>query len=769
MISFSDFRLFFRNLFRNKLYTFITVFGFAVSLTFILLLSMYIQQELSVDDFQENKERIFRVTGENGATWGARVGDQLQSVFPEIEAYTRIYKSYGAYAEGMAGKKLPLRVLYADTTFWSMFTFPLIEGRRFAAPNEIVLSASFARKMFGEESPLGKALKIGTLPGYTVVGIMPDFSGNTHFDVCDIVADFTCLPDSWISQNSSASFALYLLEKPGCDLPSKIPVMLAQLKKDFWMYKDHYRKDLFLESLKEVYWSSFPTSFTHHNSPTFIGVLTAIVIVILILALINYNNLSVARVGFRAKESAIKKLLGSNNRVLFKQYITESVILCFIAFGFCCCLASVILPWFNDVLETHLVIGHHFTFSNFIRIWMVVGMIGVIAGLVPAWLITRFRPVEVMKGSFRKRTKSVYGKVLISFQYCMAIILMICTLTIWKQTNFMKNYDLGFTKDNLVWLENKVQAHQKEALRNELSRIPGIEEISYAYGTPLDGGDNNTITNYAGTGKLVSLQRFEVDEHFFGLFDLQVTPTGVAYNSQGVWLNEAAAKAIGTEALPQEIEFFDKKLPVLGVIKDFHIRNLNYQIGPLIVFPLKPELSFSKVLIKISSENQAVTFDQIKKTYTRFIEGIPFEAGFIDQTINSWYESNARTARLVGFFSIVAIVLSMMGILAMATYFIQQRVKEIGIRRVNGATIGEILRMLINGFIKWVVLAFVIACPIAWYLMNRWLQGFPYRTELCWWVFALAGSIAFVVALLMIGEQSVKVVCENPVKSLQKE
>ena len=175
------------------------------------------------------------------------------------------------------------------------------------------------------------------------------------------------------------------------------------------------------------------------------------------------------------------------------------------------------------------------------------------------------------------------------------------------------------------------------------------------------------------------------------------------------------------------------------------------------------------MLIKISSENQAATFDQIKKTYTRFIEGIPFESGFVDQTINSWYESNARTARLVGFFSIVAIVLSMMGILAMATYFIQQRVKEIGIRRVNGATVREILGMLISGFIKWVVLAFIVACPVACYLMNRWLQEFPYRTELSWWVFALAGSVAFAVALLMVGGQSVKVACENPVKSLQKE
>lgn len=769
MMYFSDFRLFFRSLFRNKLYTVITVFGFAVSLTFVLLLSMYIQQELSVDDFHENKERIFRMTGEEGATWGACVGDQLQSVFPEIEAYTRIYKSYSAYAEGRSGGKLPLRVLYVDTTFWNMFTFPLIEGRHFNARNEIVLSVSFARKIFGEESPLGKGLTIGRLSRYTVVGIMPDLSENTHFDPCDIVADFTCLPDNWISHNNSASFALYLLEKPGCDLSSKIPAMLTQLKKDFWMYKDHYRKDLFLESLKEVYWSTFSTSFTHHNSWTFIGVLTAIIVVILILALINYNNLSIARAGFRAKESAIKKLLGSNNKVLFRQYIIESMILCFIAFGFCCCLASVVLPWFNDILETHLVISRYFTFFNFMGLLIAMGIIGLIAGVGPAWLTSRFCPVEVMKGSFRKRTKNVYGKILISFQYCMAIILIICTLLIWKQTNFMKNYDLGFTKDNLVWLESKIQASQKEALRNELSRIPGVEKMSYAYGTPLDGGDNNTITDYAGTGKLVSLQRFEVDEHFFDLFDLQIIPTGVAYTPQGIWLNEAAAKAIGTEALPQEIMFFDEKLPVLGIIKNFHIRNLNYQMSPLIVFRLEPELSFSKVLIKISSENQAATFDQIKKTYTRFIEGIPFESGFVDQTINSWYESNARTARLVGFFSIVAIVLSMMGILAMATYFIQQRVKEIGIRRVNGATVREILGMLISGFIKWVVLAFIVACPVACYLMNRWLQEFPYRTELSWWVFALAGSVAFAVALLMVGGQSVKVACENPVKSLQKE
>lgn len=765
----SDFKVFVRSLLKNRLYSVITVMGFAASLTFVILLSMYIRQELSVDDFQMHKDRIFRMTGEDGATWGALVGGSIKESIPEVESYTRIYVDNNSYAVTPEGNKLVFKGMLTDTAFWRMFPFPLIDGRAFQTKKEVVLSRSFALKTFGKESPLGKDLNVNGQPGWTIVGVAEDFPYNTHFDRADVFLDFNNLNANWISTNQSSVFGTYLMGKPGTDLQAKIPVMLSVMKKDFWMYKDNYRKQLILEPLKEVYWSELYSYGTHSNSRMFVTVMIAIVGVILILAFINYNNLSVARAGFRAKESAIRKLLGSNNRALFRQYVTESVILCYAAFVVAIVLAMAVLPWFNDLLESHLIFRDYVTPLTVLLAIAAVGIIGLTAGLAPAWIITRFNPVEVVKGAFRKKSKGVYSKMLISFQYFVAIVLIICTLIVWKQTDFMRRYDLGFNKENVVWLDCKVSAKQQQALMNELHTIPGVKLISFAQGTPVDGGNNQTMTDYAHTGKQISFQQFSVDSNFFKMLDIKVTPSGAAYDPKGVWLNETAVKAIGAESMPQEFDYYGEKRPVLGVVKDFHINSLESEMDPVIIQPSDPDDWSWSVLVQIGPEDPAETFDRIKKSYSSFIDHQPFDSGFMDQTINAWYEDSARTARLVGYFSVLAIVLCMMGILAMATYFIQQRIKEIGIRRVNGATIREVLRMLMNSFMKWIALAFALACPVGWYVMNRWLQDFPYRTELSWWLFAGAGLTAFVVAGLMVGWQSIKAASSNPVKALKSE
>lgn len=769
MMNLSDLKVFVRSLLRNKLYSVITVFGFAVSLTFVILLSVYIRQELSVDQFHVNKDRVFRITSEDDAHWGALVSGQLKAVTPEIESCTRVYEGKGEFCVKPGGDKLNMNVLYIDTAFLEMFTFPLVEGQNFKASREVVVSRSFGRKMFGEDSPLGKDLNLGNTTGWTIVGVVEDFPENTQFDRCDVLLNFTALNAGWISTNNSAAFDVYLLEKEGADLCAKTEVMLEQLKKDFWMYQNNYRTTLTLEPLSEVYWSSAYGNGIHRNSRTFLTVLMAIVGVILLLALINYNNLSVARAGFRAKESAVKKLLGSNNGALFGQYVVESVALCYGAFAIACVLAVSVLPWFNSLLETHIVVSQHLTVSMVVAALFAVGVIGVISGLAPAWIITRFNPVEVVKGAFRKKTKGVYSKVLICFQYCVAITLIICTLVIWKQTGYMRNYKLGFDKENIVWLGNRINNNQKDALESEFKQIPGVQLVSFVAGSPLDGGNNNTMSDYGGTGKQISFQTFMVDSNFFDMLNIKVESIGAAYDNKGVWLNETALRAIGAEGVPAEFFFYETKCPVLGVVKDFHISDLTEELSPVIIRPLQPNSGFWQILVKIAPENPAGTFDRIKKVYSKFIDGVPFESGFMDQTINEWYKDNARTASIIGYFSVLSIILSMMGILAMATYFIQQRVKEVGLRRVNGATIRGIIEMLMGGFMKWIVLSFVLSCPIAYYVMNHWLQDFPYRIGISWWLFAVSGLFAFLVAGLMVGWQSYKAATTNPVESLKSE
>lgn len=332
----------------------------------------------------------------------------------------------------------------------------------------------------------------------------------------------------------------------------------------------------------------------------------------------------------------------------------------------------------------------------------------------------------------------------------------------------MRHYQLGFDQENVICIENSgVSGEQMEALRSEFEKIPEVVGVSFVCGTPVDGGNNNSFTY---KDRSLSFQDFRVDTAFFRLMGIEVKRNNVAMSAQGRWLNEAGVKALELDSMPTECNFDGQgSIPILGVVKDFHFRDLTQEVGPAYFRPLGEKEWPWSILVKVSAVDIGRAYKQVTNTYKEFTNGALTEAKFMDQTINQWYEGSERTGRLIGYFSGLAIVLSMMGILAMAAYFIQQRVKEIGIRRVNGATVAEVLRMLVNSFMKWIVLAFVLACPVAWYAMTNWLSGFAYRIDLSWWIFGLAGMFAALIALLIVGWQSVKAAMVNPVHSLKNE
>lgn len=772
----TDLKVFFRTLWRSKLYTCITVFGFAFSLTFVILLGAYIRQELSVDQFHVNKDRIFRAVNEDQSNFGTLIGSELQSKYPEIECYTRLSEN-SAFIENLQHEKINFNFLLVDSTFFRMFSFRLVEGNPeelLKIRNSVVLTRSYARKLFGkEEEAIGKGVDCDGRFKLLVCGIMEDMPENTHFNRCDGLLPFPFLADLWgypglLKDNGNSSFGLYFMAKPGTELQPKAALALKDFQKNYWLYARGYKKEFAFEPLTETYFSGKGGQGMHGNSKMLVTMLAAIALVILLLALINYNNLAVAQAGFRAKEAAVKKLLGTGNRHLFRQFILESEALCFISFGLAVVFSLLFQPVFNQLLNTHVSIGEQLTAGTFGIAVASVALLGLIAGLAPAFLITRFNPIDVVKGAFRKKTKGVYSKALISFQYMVVIALVICTTVIWKQTNFMRNYHLGFNKENIIHIQNNgVNGAQKAALRSEFARIPGVMGVSFVCGSPVDGG-NNMSFNYKD--RSLSFQEFKVDTAFFRLMGIKVKQNGVADSKQGMWLNEAGVKALELDSLTTECNLHGTgSVPILGIIKDFHFRDLTQQIGPAWFRPLTEEEWPWSILVKVEAADVGEVYRQVVGAYRQFIDGAPVEAGFMDQTINQWYESSERTGRLIGYFSALSIILSVMGILAMATYFIQQRVKEIGIRRVNGATVEEVLRMLVATFMKWIVIAFVLACPLAWYAMSGWLSGFAYRIGLSWWIFALSGGFAAIIALLIVGWQSTKAAMSNPVNSLKSE
>lgn len=763
---------FFKFLSNNKLYSTITISGFAISLMFVLLLSVYIKQELSVDQFHKNKDRIYRLYREEGSTFGAPVGEFVKSQIPEVESFTRIKQSDGN-AIFPGSSPILMNYLLADSSFFTMFSFRLIEGNShevLKTKDRVVLSQSFANKMFGRNNPIGKSFVMNEKT-FIISGIIEDMPQNTHFNKFDAILTFDLLAEFWnnpkmLTNNDNSSFGIYFLAKTGTELPSKAPIILEQFKKDYWLYKEGFSKELKFEPLTEVYFSNSTGPAIRQNSRKSAFMFGGIAILILVIAIINYINLTVAQAGGRSKEIAVKKLVGGSKWTLIVQQISESIILSLLAALIAIILALLVEPFFDNMMNSKLNLVKQYNIAFVATSLLVIALIGLISGIIPAMVANKFNPVEIVKGSFTFKTRKIYSKILISFQYIVAIVLMVSTLTIARQSKFMQNYDMGFRKENLFWMDNTVETSQCAAFRDELKSIPGVEQVSFCRGIFIDGGNNHSF-NYHG--KPLSFQEFSGDSLYLNILGLKVNKTSSAYSKDGVWVNRTAVKLMELEDSPISMMYHDVQLPILGVVDDFNFKSLHEKVGPAIIRQLHNNENPWSILVKISGSNIVETADRIRKMQASFTGGQPMESGFVDSSVEQWYSSEVKRSKLIGAFTLLSIVISSMGIFAMSLYYIQQKVKEIGIRKVNGAKVSEVISLINRDFLIWVLAAFIIASPIAYYAMEKWLQNFAYKTSLSWWIFAVAGLMSLGVALLTISWQSWRAATRNPVESLRYE
>jgi putative ABC transport system permease protein len=739
---------------------------------FVFLLSVYIRQEFSVDHFHKNKDRIFRLYSDPDCGFGSPTGEYIKNQLPEVESFTRIYGDVGN-AVFPGNQQTRMSYLLADSSFFTMFSFRLIEGNPhevLKTKNKVVLSESFANKMFGNENPVGQSFEMNDRT-FIISGIIEDMPANTHFNKFDAVITFDMLAEFWnypqlLTSNDNSSFGFYFLAKEGMDLPSKAPIILEQFKENYWMFKEGFNTELKFEPLTDVYFSNSESPAIKRNSKSSVFVFGGIAILILVIAIINYINLSIAQAGRRSKEIAIKKLIGSSKRLLLYQLIFESIALSILASVIAVVLALLVEPFFNNQMDTTLNLAHQFNGSFVLLSLLIIVLTGFISGIVPALVANSFNPVDVVKGRFSFQTRKSYSKILIAFQYTIAMVLLVSTLSITRQSEFMQNYDMGFNKENLFWMGNTVETNQRAAFRDELKSIPGVEEVSFCSGMPIDGGNNQSMQY---NGKPVSFQEFRGDSLYLKTFGFNVHETGTAYSKKGVWINQAAVKVMELGENPTSMKFYNDQLPVLGVVEDFNFQSLHKKVGPAIIRQLSDKESSWNIVIKISGANIVETVKNIKAKQAAFTGGIPMESGFVDSSVDQWYNIEVKRSKLIGAFTLLSIIISSMGIFAMSLYYIQQKIKEIGIRKVNGAKISEVLVMLNKDFVKWVIIAFIIATPIAWYAMNNWLENFAYKTTLSWWIFAFAGVLALGIALLTVSWQSWRAATRNPVEALRYE
>lgn len=766
-------KTYFRHLSKHKLYTLVTIVGFGISLAFVILLSVYIKNELAVDDFQVNKERIYRLESSSATDFSGPIAVDLKNTYPDIEDYTRVYSQTGI-ATLTNDEKFAVQFLAVDPSFFSIFSYSLqtgVSSEVLVSPNSIVISESYTRKLFGNKPAIGERIFINTTNEFVVSGVMKDFPEKTVFKQPDVIVNIEAMKkitgwEQFLTEYGFCSMNIFFLEKENGNVSAKAPEILSNFKENFWLYKEGYADGVVFTPLKDIYFSSKTGNFVKSNDKNLIVILSVIVLLILILAIGNYINLTVAQASFRAKEIAIKKLVGSPRKALFQQLIKESILLCTVSVVFAIFLAKLVEPVFNSLLDTKLDLNNSLSFINLLLFLLLLSGIAIFSGIIPALRITRFKPVDIVKGSFRKTSKSNYSKVFITFQYTITIALLVCSLIIIKQTNFLRNYDVGFSRENILHLPYLTDFKKKESVRNTLQQIPGVSEISFTWGSPLDGGSNQSF-DY--NDKPVSFQEFSVDSTFFSVFNIEINRTKAAYSKKGIFLNKKALKVLEMDNAPTSLKVYDNSYPVLGVVKDFNFNDLKKNIGPIMIHQGDAESYVSNIFIKVNNVNMSEAINKIKSEYASMVDHAPFDVTFVDEAINKWYLKEEKTGKIISYFTLLSFIISFMGILAMATFYMQQHKKEISIRKVNGASILQIFSQLNKNFLKWIGLAFLISVPVSWYFMHRWLENFAYKTTLNWWVFVSAGLLTLMVAFISISWQSFKAAVTNPVEALKDE
>jgi len=806
-----------RNLSKHRFYSLINVAGLATGVAACLLISLFILHELSYDSHHTNSDRIYRVNTEikfgnldyNFATAPPPAGNAILSEYPEVEATARI-RVQGNYQVRKGNENFREgSVAYADSSFFKVFTVPFLYGdpsNALTEPNTIVISRKIAEKYFPNENPVGQTLTFFDSWHNKIVGVMENFPDNSQFHFHILVSMLNNEESKnqvWLSNN----FHTYLLLKPGADykaLESKFDVLtekyvrpqvqefvggdqtIGHLNSDGNKFRFH------LIPLKDVHlYATTSAEIEPGGDITYVYLFGAIAFFILSIACINFMNLSTARSANRAKEVGVRKVLGSLRFHLIGQFLLESTLLTIAAFIVAIGIAYAVLPSFSDLAGKHLELplGSPTFYLMMLALALVVG---VVAGAYPSFFLSAFKPVNVLKGKLAVGMKSgLIRSGLVVFQFTISIFLIVGTITIYRQLNYVQQKKIGFNKNQVIVVkEANAMGKQLESFKNEMLRDNRILSATISGSLPVSGTDRNS-SSFWPMGKtpdqynMVGLQSFYVDYDYIETLGIEIKEgrdfsRNFVSDSTGVIINEAAAQAFNIASSPigQEIQTFrmlpgnvpDKEryntFTVVGVVKDFHFESLRNNIEPLALFL---EKSNGLISFRFQAENVDEIVSVLEEKWKQLAPSQPFEYSFLDDDFSKMYSSEQRLGYIFSIFAILAIIIACLGLFALSAFTAEQRTKEIGIRKVLGATVGSIVFLLSKEYGKLIFIAFVIAAPLSWFAVKWWLEGYTYKTEIGLIIYVLAGIFSFLVAWLTMGYQSVKAASSNPVNSLRSE
>ncbi|MBN1789756.1 MAG: ABC transporter permease [Bacteroidales bacterium] len=777
-----SFLLSIRNLIKHKTNSLINLVGLTVAISSLMLIILWIRGELSYDRFHNNANNIYRIVDGNPAdkeSWAGSpspLGGFLKENFPEVLSFSRFEViSRVVKANNIAFNENRIAVM--DTSFFDIFSFPLIRGTiknvRFIE-NSILLSESTASRYFGNSDPVGKTLILGDTVSYEIIGVFQDVPVNSHIRF-DLAIPFENIysNDNWGAWN----YFTYILVDPGAN-PDDFKDKTIQWAQKNRPDKLDIMKELYYQPLKQIHFQFNRKNLEPTIEKTSIRAAVLVAFLILLIACINYTNLSTIQSIERAREIAVRKIMGESQSLLRMIMIAEAILISVFSLFLSIIIVENFLPVFNRLLDSHITIS----LNDRIFILTAIGLVfitSLFSGTYPAFILSSFRPVDLFKNSFRIKGKQSMRTVLVVAQFSISIVLMICLFVIHRQMEFIHTKKLGMSPENVVNIRlqsESVARHAKE-LKEELLRNPEVISASVNSFRPSTHNEHwgisfNEKTN-DGTNENMGLWIILADKDFIKTMQINIIEgeeliDNYTASETPFILNESAARFVkGDEVVGKEFEFFDGyQGKIIGKVKDFHFRSLHHKLEPaaIIFFDQANQIS-----LRINSNDIQSTLSSLEKTWNKFSPDLKIDYYFMDEDLNQLYKSEIKTNKLLMAAGILSMFLCCLGIFGIVTYSAKRRSKEIGIRKVNGSSSLQIMAMLLKNYTWWIVISFIIACPLAYFFMHQWLQNFAYRTNMVWWVFAVSGIIAYLIALLTAGFQSWRVANQNPVEALRYE
>ncbi|MGN6266174.1 MAG: ABC transporter permease [Ginsengibacter sp.] len=805
------FKTAFRNLLKNKGFSAINIFGLACGLATCLLIILYVADELNYDHYNKKFSQIYRINAD--ITFGGHhfdlaqtpdpMGAALKKNFPEVKQYVR-FRDHGGFLVKKENQNVKEdRVIFTDSTLFDVFTLPMIAGNPHTAlvhPNSVVITKTIAEKYFPKTSLtniVGKTLTINDTSLYQITGVIKDVPRQSHFHYDFFLPMYGKLAPYEINQWTSNNFNTYIVLDKQAN-----PEKTASRLDDFVMkYVEpvfqslNLTKEEFLKQGNHLHYTLMPLSkihlYSHKNGELeangniqYVYIFSVIAFFILMIACVNFMNLSTARSAGRAREVGVRKVLGSLRKNLITQFLTESLLISLISMILAVAIALVLLPYFN------MLSGKELTTQAFFSSWLVPSLIfltiivGLLAGIYPAFFLSSFKPVAVLKGKVATGFKTGWLRSgLVIFQFAISIFLIIGTLVIYSQLNYIHNKNIGYNRDQVLIIKNiNALGNEATVFKNEVLNLSGVQNATMSGYLPTSGWRSDSPLFPTATGDTktaISTQIWRVDENYIPTLGMKMAegrnfskdfPT----DSLGIIINESFAKIAGLhDAINKPLYYLDNlskdsvtKYHIIGVVKDFNFNSLHDPVTPL-VFVLSPQNG--NMAFRVNTTDITKLIASIQNIYQKVAPGQPFQYSFMDADFNKTYQAEQKMGGLSITFSILAILIACLGLFGLVTYASMQRTKEIGIRKILGASVTDVTTMLSKDFLKLVLIAALIAFPIGWWVLNKWLQNFAYRIEVSWWIFVIAGAIAFLIAIITIGFQAIKAAVANPVNSLRSE